>query len=481
MEGQAARSVADSEPHESNAEGAKRLLRLHVVLSLFLVLTGAFLHFFLLRFLDPNANGSFSPTTTILIRGVQGTLLLIGLLVYFKGGTSEGRKWLLFSFLTVALMVVVSEVCLRLVNSAGHFWPDQETQVLLSYTRLSPYKDKDWAQTVFEEYFEQTLPYEPFVVWKSTEYVGEYTNIDAQGHRHTWNAEADAGEEREAIYLFGGSTMWGMGSRDNHTIPSCLSREMHAAGLDCRALNCGVLGYTSGQQLAQLMLLLRDGHRPDYVVFYDGFNDTWSSSKYGTAGLLHASVEDMRAKLDDRTPSRINRIVGDSTHLAAISAQKMILYRSITQLLSRLTKPDVPDYCAGYSREELDHLAEATVDCYLKNVSLLEQLSKTYGFKYACFWQPVSMTETNVTEEEAEVVPRLRSVKQREFFNLTRSKFRSRLSPNCYDISNVLSGRETTHYIDIAHLSEEGNRVVASEIFKVLSDRWFSQPLAQRN
>src|SRR5439155_17899889 len=88
--------------------------------------------------------------------------------------------------------------------------------------------------------------------------------------------------------FFGGSTMWGTSQRDDHTIAAEAAHRLQAlAGPNARVevTNFGETGYVNTQELLQLMLELRAGHRPDVVVFYDGLNEVAATVQGGTAGL----------------------------------------------------------------------------------------------------------------------------------------------------------------------------------------------------
>ena len=85
--------------------------------------------------------------------------------------------------------------------------------------------------------------------------------------------------------MFGGSTMWGVGARDEGTIPSLLARDLTDRGINGRVKNFGEIGYVSSQQVIALMRELENGVRPEIVIFYDGINDTTSAVLERAAGI----------------------------------------------------------------------------------------------------------------------------------------------------------------------------------------------------
>jgi lysophospholipase L1-like esterase len=85
--------------------------------------------------------------------------------------------------------------------------------------------------------------------------------------------------------MFGGSTMWGAGSRDSFTVPSLLARALQGRELRVEITNFGETGYVSTQGVITLLLQLRKGNVPDAVIFYEGVNDTYSAYQNGIAGI----------------------------------------------------------------------------------------------------------------------------------------------------------------------------------------------------
>ncbi|HTO93624.1 MAG TPA: hypothetical protein VMM80_04610, partial [Bacteroidota bacterium] len=141
---------------------------------------------------------------------------------------------------------------------------------------FSCYRDKPWASELFREQHGMTMSYAEYTGWRTDEYHGRYMNIDADGTRRTIQASSDGGA-LPGLYMFGGSTMWGAYLRDSATIPSIVGAALARAGRPMRVVNCGEQGFSFAQGVIQLVLLLREGKRPDAVLMYEGFNDIGSA------------------------------------------------------------------------------------------------------------------------------------------------------------------------------------------------------------
>ena len=138
--------------------------------------------------------------------------------------------------------------------------------------RLPNYAKVTWATQHYRELGQLKADYKSFIGWQLKPFQGETINIGGRyAQRQTINNGRDKSKK---AYFFGGSTMWGMGVRDDGTIPS-----EFAAAAGFWSENFGEDAYTAHQGLMLLVQLLQDGHRPDIVVFYDGVNDVEAKCK----------------------------------------------------------------------------------------------------------------------------------------------------------------------------------------------------------
>ncbi len=151
------------------------------------------------------------------------------------------------------------------------------------------FKNVDWGNRYFYEYWAATrnADWHSYIYGRCHKFAGEFINVDKKGLRKTWNSFVDPGAKNTLkIFFFGGSTGWGMGARDDHTVPSELSR-MLSEKLSCsvEVTNFSENGYVATQSLLMLMLELRQGNIPDVVLFYDGINDAFSAFQNGCPGV----------------------------------------------------------------------------------------------------------------------------------------------------------------------------------------------------
>lgn len=107
--------------------------------------------------------------------------------------------------------------------------------------------DAPWADRYFAELETLDFTYVPYIGPRERPVQGRYVS-SADGVRGSYEPAGLAADAPE-VWFFGGSTLWGEGQRDAHTIPSEIGRLAEAAGNPIRVRNFGVRGYTALQEL----------------------------------------------------------------------------------------------------------------------------------------------------------------------------------------------------------------------------------------
>lgn len=452
--------------------------RLNIILAFCLIAIGLFVNPWLLGYcyLIRPANIPFQ--ALVFIGAFEIFLITSGLLVYFKGNTAKERKQLAFGYVAFALVIILVESGLHVTNFVIRRG-DQQQGVVGGRCSLSPYEGKEWAEAYFKEsreLLEANQDYEPFLVWDTREYHGEYINVNSEGVRKTWNPGFPDGDAPDEVYMFGGSTTWGYGARDDYTISSYLSKLLNNNGYDFAVHNYGEISYVATQEIIQLILLLKEGHRPDYVIFYDGVNDVYVAYQSGIIGAHH-NLSIVKEKLSavwgtQRRIQDIQRLVLGKLYL--ILAEDCMIYRTLGNISVLVSlQQQFQEAASKYSDEELQLLAEDIAEDYLKSMNLLDHLAQAYGFEYICFWQPVIYTENKLTDEEAEYT-RVTDRALASLYRMTTDALVAKLPPRLFNITDALSDRLTTYYIDWIHISEEGNEVVATRIFEIFQGEFLS-------
>ncbi len=356
----------------------------------------------------------------------------------------------------ILIVLIISMAMLVILEGASY-----SIITVYQYLNLSSNESKYQFQnnSYWNEYYNCTSQsvYSPYVDYlPPLNFSGQYVNTDKNFRRTTWNSPRIFNKSSTNIFCFGGSTMWGYGSKDNYTIASYLSKNLYAKGYPAKIINFGVEGYTSTQELARLLLELRNGDAPDIVIFYDGYNDIRCAFYDGTIGGPW--------DLNERK-AEFNYMNNPMQFIINYCYQNSYTIKLIKGGLKKFFGVDfsamVPDGPGSKIKSE-----EISKE-YFGNIRIIQDLGKAYGFKTYFFLQPVLFTKKYISANEKET---LRSIdaEYANFFNIRYNYIRSKITlsnaTNIYYIGDVFDGTNATIYMDAVHTSEDGNRIIANRI-----------------
>jgi hypothetical protein len=187
------------------------------------------------------------------------------------------------------------------------------------------------------------------------------------------------------IAMFGGSTMFGWGNRDTHTIPSQVWRMLAEKGVPARVENHAHIGYVSSQEAIAVTLLLRDpAWRPDVVVFLDGLNDVESAVIHGHGGVTYEHTELQNLQL----------------------TQSGYLWSKLLQLsaFKQWQRRGLPPPSPALDPEKASTLVKEIVRSYSSAVTATEALGTQLGFATLFYWQPTFFSKKSLTPHEKKSV-----------------------------------------------------------------------------
>ena len=320
--------------------------------------------------------------------------------------------------------------------------------------------------------------YEPFVVWRANTLLNcDSITISEDGYRFT-PPPPRGGRYPDALIVFmlGGSAMWGTGVSDSQTIAAYLQRDLsELISRPVAVQNLAQIGYSSTQELIELMLQLRDGNIPDLVIFYDGFNDVCCSYESGIAGV-HASLE-----------SIAGRVEGTDEALGIIPVWKTIVSRTntwllITSLQSKGVLPEETREIPTYTTMgiDCDSLTSETVNIYYANCHVVEALADSYGFDYLIIWQPTIWGGDKIlTEREQEFMdiehpffPWAADPAFRELLVASYDLFEESITDSTRYISfrTIFDEIEDEVYIDYSgsHVTASANEMISEKLIDLL-------------
>jgi hypothetical protein len=342
----------------------------------------------------------------------------------------------------LVLLTIVNWACGLYLNRGGK----GNRELLPNYA-----DDHAYAKKVFSDYNRVQHQYEPFVGWKTLPYKGATLQIGAEGQRLVPEV-AYNGKKEKSIHFFGGSTMWGEGSDDAHTIPALF----HIQNPQYNVFNHGQLAYNSRQELDALISLYATGAKPDLVIFYDGVNDAAFLCPKEIKKLpAHRLVPMYREKL----------YVGKSAFVKEILSK--ILVENIFKVVHKFTYKPTPEN-TPYDCVSNPEKAEQIAEMMMKNWEMANEIVTNRNGKFIAVLQPSAYIGS----------PRIEHLKLddelgknfREIYKRFQQKIAERNHPWIVDLSDRFDGNEYV-YIDFCHVSPNGNEIIAREISNAINKK----------
>lgn len=341
--------------------------------------------------------------------------------------------------------------------------------------------------------------WEPFSYWRSGPFQGKYHTVSPDGLRGTWRASeppatdqttpttepspvesAPTARRRQRVFLFGGSTMWGQGARDEHTIASELAKQLAAEGVAGDVYNCGQLGYVSTQELIMLERELQRGNVPDLVVFYDGVNDVGAATQRAIAG--QSVHEDHRA-------DEFNIVYNTTLRRSAWGLVRGTpLFKTVRDLRGA-DKQQIADH---WQDKSFSDVALGVLTVYNANLRIVTSLGREFGFGVLFCWQPTVFQKERCSALENQIRDDHQTTG--DFYRLVYNGVTSirqqrppqyaalASSPDFADLSGAFNQPDwgDRHvFWDFCHLTEAGNAQIARQMLPLVRERLARQPQSQ--
>lgn len=324
--------------------------------------------------------------------------------------------------------------------------------------------DYDIERLVAESSEIGELEYQPYAVWNWRPFQGELITIEEDGWRATrFNSlRADALQ----VWVLGGSTTWGSGSPDAGTIPSQLAYLLNEEwGVDSRVRNIAGASYVSTQEVIALVRQLQLGNRPDVVIFYDGINDAgaaWSQPELPGAHEYLTRFRELGRRSELGSP--FVQLIRESGTFR------------VTMFALRKLGVDLQASTEEPSLEGAQGRGEFALQVSVEAYRTADALAAAYGFDTLFLFQPVlgggmkplHEAEQSVLEAALQVPVIQRSLAVYEDYRRAVREYDGSGSLAIHDLSDAFEVFTEPIYLDWAHITDQGNRIVAIRIFEIL-------------
>ena len=308
---------------------------------------------------------------------------------------------------------------------------------------LPNYNDIEWAKQHFDDLADISITYRDKIVWKVDPYESRTITVEADGLRRVVQTQTSRPAE---LLLFGGSSMWGFGTDDANTIPSLLAQfslrhvESHAqpGNLTRQNLNTLVDRYATESPRTKINRT---------IVFYDGVNDVMAKCR----------TDDMGWGADEHSH-------GGNLSPLAMFRPALHLFAKVQDALDRRI------FNTGYACDKDQARANTIARSLVNDWISADAIARQRGDRFLAVLQPVSfLSQTRLNhlnmngEHWQEFAKQYHAVYPviREYANEAFIEF--------YDLSEALDVDEYV-YIDLCHLSQNGNRLIASALNNLITD-----------
>lgn len=307
--------------------------------------------------------------------------------------------------------------------------------------------DPEQAEIIFREFSQLQTRYVPFLVWQREAFRGKTTTVGEDGDR--WHPPTTARPVGH-VRLFGGSTMWGKGVDDLHSIPA----QLDALEPDFRVYNHGESAFVSRQGLERLINLVNQEQPVDVAVTYDGCNDFYTLCREDTSINGHSHEGDMARRL--RPPSFAADVLFGAV-------REVIFYA-----WGRSLKAAGPPSRCQNEREGAERVARTMINNWL----IAKAIADSRGIEFHAILQPVAVVGSpNIDHLGYLKDPEhSRSVDYREAYPIVQKWIAEQGADWLHDFTDAFDGEELI-YIDGCHVNARGNEIIARKIDKLISPR----------
>ena len=306
------------------------------------------------------------------------------------------------------------------------------------------FKNYDWSKKHFEEFIQLKVKYNDYIIWRRVPHKGETININKDGFRLNSKEKLDIDLNNSKAWFFGGSAMWGSGSKDEFTIPSYYEKISNKS-----SINFGETGYTSSQELNLLLKYINLGS-PEYILFYDGVNDIYSKCRKEN-NYFSSSIEQRIKKYD-------YKYFKNWYHFETIDLLKNNK-DYFNNFINHFAKSKSFFDC------DTDRVkAKLIVQNLIDNWLTAKVLAERKGAKFIAILQPIAFYSKSKIDH---VNINLELKKQFDLIYPLIKREITKHDIEFYDFTGILDKNEY-YFWDFTHLSPNGNELIAKKIFGLI-------------
>lgn len=341
------------------------------------------------------------------------------------------HRWRRAMAVPLTLLLLAFGVSMLVVNSRGL---DTDVPPALADAEWWP----EYQQTMKWILFHRFRLHDP----KVGDVRSPHINVEG-GVRRSWSPPA-CDCRRVRVWMFGGSTTFGIGQRDEHTIASELARVAWDHGIAVDIENRGVPGEFHWIEALSYAWQAAGPDRPDLVIFYDGANDLGNAmTGDGTFQPIDSTV---RAVEEDQQ-------------------RNWPLKSFFLGLFGNRPPPGVEAPEEPVHRHDLmtpEEVGRLGVQIYERSRSLSKAVASELGITTWWFWQPVKSDHGRIPGEPIQ--------EAYEWGIEMRRGARAALPDDVVDLTDAFDDVPEPVFYDGVHHNELGARVLGEALFAHLEE-----------
>lgn len=331
---------------------------------------------------------------------------------YLREEVSHRGRWRIRGLVLMVLVLVSYGIRWKIIND-----PSGRS---IRYHQFA-FPGEPWGRDAVNQSRTSHLERDGAVGWHLADHEDRYVNIE-DSTRRSWAPP----DPELTVWMFGGSAAFGIGQRDEHTIPSELARAAARDGIGIRVVNFGTPGYMVWQEASLLRIELSRRADPDLVVLYHGANDLLEVDRRAFEGAQPLDAPGSIFEDEDRRfrPAPKGPRVTDP---AVIAAAEIRVLRTQTAA------------------------AQQTVDAA--------------GVPLVTAWQPSlwSMPSTAWTPEMVDAAHT--SIEHLKLMRDLEAVVVPALGPHLVDLRHSFHDAGRPTFFDVVHTNEAGARIVAEDLY----------------
>jgi len=347
---------------------------------------------------------------------------------------------------TIVLFILVNIFLYILITKF-----DENVRTPLSYgiealKMVYPTLSESEIKSLVRENWNIKWKYEPFTQFTYNTKSGKYVNIDKNGFRHVENqCKYPINDNNYNIFVFGGSTGFGVGIADNETIASKIQSKLKIYNSKVCVYNFARGFYFSSQERVLLESLILKNQVPNMVIFIDGLNDYFYSD----------SEPEFTRSLED--------FIGGKNKLGVI-----LSYLPITRVVNFIY----------HSKEKLQVKEEKelkeTTQRYFANKKIIDVISKGYNVKAYFIIQPVPTYKYNLSNHIIfQRNPEILDEEVNSFlgYKVLEKYYRnlnSREKRNIIWLADMQIDKNENLYVDAIHYNADFSDEIATSIVNII-------------